>query len=79
MMNDDNFEDREYVFHERIKILRERGYRGFTIARESSSPAGIELTATAQDGKVLTTHGETRDEALKKMIDQIDLVLDEPW
>src|SRR5690625_5764 len=75
-MADDRDKDRDYVFHERINILKRRGYRGFNVARESSSPAGeIELTAMSQDGKVLTATGETREEALKKIIDRIDPVL----
>ncbi len=75
-MHNDRDHDRETVFHERINKLKKEGYRGFTIASEAGSEWEIKITATDPAGKVLTSGGETKEEAFNKMIDLIDNVLD---
>lgn len=77
--NDDRQQDRDEStpFHERITILKNQGYRGFSITKSESKWDGIEVTATSESGDTLKASGETGEEAYKKLIDQIDFTLDE--
>lgn len=75
----DKINDRghDVVFHERITILEKYGYRGFTISSGRMTPGGIEIEAENAPGLSLKAEGETKVEAYKKLIDFIDLSLDE--
>jgi len=68
--------DADPIFHERIHVLTERGYCGFKIIKKSQHWDGVSITATNHEGKVLSSSGNTEQEALKKLIDQIDLATD---
>lgn len=66
--------NRDPVFHERINILKNEAYRGFTIVSEKSKGPEIEVTATNLKGRILSAVGETKEEAFKKLVDLIDTV-----
>lgn len=68
--------DPDPVFHERINVLTKQGYCGFKIIKKSAHWNGVSVTAANNAGKVITSNGNTEREALKKLIDQIDLALD---
>lgn len=71
-------EERENIFHERTTILKKHGYRGFTVQRVVRKWGGVKVTAKNNEGQVITASGETTEEAYKKIIDNVDLALDEP-
>jgi hypothetical protein len=75
--NDFYDEDRDSVFHERIDILKDQGYRGFTVSGGTKSQGGAEIFAKNISGITLKTKGGTKEEAYKKMIDLIDHTLDD--
>jgi len=68
----------DYIIHERIHILEKQGYCGFTISavREDSNSREF-LVEAKKHNIILTTKGHTKEEALKKMIDLIDLTVDD--
>lgn len=68
--------DQDPVFHERIHVISEQGYCGFKIIKKSQHWDGVSVTAANNAGKIMTANGSTEKEALKKLIDQIDLALD---
>ncbi|MGD8747031.1 MAG: hypothetical protein PVI44_01070 [Balneolaceae bacterium] len=76
MKNHPYEQDPDPVFHERIHVLSERGYRGFKITNKQQHWDGLKVTASNNAGKIVTSAGNTEQEALKKLIDQIDLILD---
>lgn len=70
--------ERDSVFHERIKLLKDQGYRGFIVESTRAKWGGVVLmTKNASLNRTLETDGETAEEAYKKMIDLIDVSLDE--
>lgn len=71
--------DRDNIFHERISILHDQGYRDFTVTKIKKKWDGVEVTVQNSSGQKITASGETNDEAYKKLIDRIDLLLDEPF
>jgi hypothetical protein len=77
-MNEDNQErNRESIFNERIRILKDKGYRGFKVSRHDRKWDGVLITARSDEGQVVTAFGETNEEAFKKIIDQIDQLLED--
>lgn len=74
---DDRDMDRNSGFHERIDILKNKGYRGFTVEKNKNRWSGVEIIAKNPHGQLLKTNGETEEEAYIKMIDLIDQSLDE--
>ncbi|HKK45216.1 MAG TPA: hypothetical protein VJ964_06835 [Balneolaceae bacterium] len=77
MMRDKTYDsDPDPVFHERIHVLTKRGYRGFNITKNQQHWDGVKVTASNHAGKIVSSSGATEQEALKKLIDQIDLILD---
>ncbi len=76
-MNNENDMNHEPVFHERIDILKDQGYRGFAITGVKQKWGGVEVVAENPSGKKLVADGETQEEAYKKVIDLIDLFLDD--
>jgi hypothetical protein len=76
MNPDDQDFNRESIFNERIKVLRDKGYRGFRIVRHERKWDGMLITAKNEHKKVVTAIGETSEEAFKKIIDQIDQLLE---
>mgnify|MGYP001179511193 CR=1 FL=1 len=79
-MNDLNEEmDRgtESVFHERVNLLKDQGYRGFRVARGQERVGGVQVTVTNQKGRTLSAQGESMDEAYENMIELIDHLLDD--
>ena len=78
MMPDGDPMDREPVFHERIQLLKEEGYRGFTVTGSRDRWQGVVLvTHNRQLGRTLESDGETLEEAYKKMVDLIDHALED--
>jgi len=69
----------DYLVHERIDILMEQGYCGFTITSISGNNLTGEylVEATNNQGKTLTSKGETKEDACKKLIDLIDVTVDD--
>ncbi len=69
----------DYLVHERIDILMDKGYCGFTITQISDNNFSGEylVEATNHQGITLTSKGETKEEACKKMIDLIDVTVND--
>jgi hypothetical protein len=67
----------EPVFHEHPQLLAEKAYRGFSVKNIEQHYEGVKITAANKEGKSFTATGETEKEALKKLIDHIDLMLDQ--
>jgi len=65
------------VFHERINMLKDQGYRGFEVSGGHQRAGGVEVTAKNQSGRTLSAQGESMDEAYENMIELIDQVLDD--
>lgn len=65
------------VFHERPHLLASRSYRGFSVKNREKHWDGIKVTVANKKGMKISDSGETEEEALKKLIDQIDLFLDQ--
>lgn len=77
MSYQDQSDERSPVFHERIKELKEHGYRGFRIVHSKDKWDGQKVLAKNKSGQTVTASGETGEEALKKLIDEIDYFTDE--
>lgn len=69
--------DQDPVFHERPQMLSSKGYRGFSVKHTQKHWDGVKITAANRKGMRLSGSGATEEEALKKLIDQIDLFLDQ--
>lgn len=69
-------QDRENVFHERVSILKDQGYRGFTISKIQSEWDGVQVTARNGQGRTVTGSGETKVEAYQKLVEMIDQALE---
>lgn len=65
-------EERSPIFHERIKELKDHGYRGFRIIQSKEKWGGLKVSAQNTQGQTVTATGETDEEAFKKLIDEID-------
>ena len=78
MFNEDQM-DRDNLFHERINVLKDQGYRGFSVASIKGEKGEFNVTASNEKGRKLTANGETKEEAYKKLVDLIDNTLDEGW
>jgi len=66
----------DYLVHERIDALIEYGYRGFTISKISGNvrSGDFRVEATNKKGTTLTSMGDTKEDACKKLIDLIDVI-----
>lgn len=69
--------ERDTIFHERPDLLSKQGYRGFTLNSSKKHWDGVKITAVNGKGMRITASGETQKESIKKLIDQIDLFLDQ--
>lgn len=69
-------QERDNVFHERVSILRDQGYRGFTVNKVQKEWDGVQVTAKNHKGRTVTGSGETNEEAYAKLIEKIDLALE---
>jgi len=77
-MDDRSYDrDSDPVFHERPEMLSKKGYRGFSVDNATKHWDGIKITASNNKGIKLSASGDTEKETLKKLIDQIDMVLDQ--
>ncbi|MEX0944033.1 MAG: hypothetical protein WD513_02065 [Balneolaceae bacterium] len=66
------------VLQERVNLLKDQGYRGFTTVGGRSKPAEIvQITAENEKGIQFTAEGETPDEAYENLIERIDLMMDD--
>lgn len=72
----DQEQDHDPVFHERPALLAKKAYRGFSVRSHEQHWEGIKITAANKTGKSVSATGTTEHEALKKLIDQIDMILD---
>lgn len=69
--------DRESTLHERVKILKTEGYRGFQIIKGNQNPEySIEVSASNKKGVLLIAVGDTIDDAYENLIERIDITLD---
>lgn len=71
-------EERSPVFHERVSMLQKKGYRGFTVKKIQEGFSGVQISVKNNAGRIISESGETNEEAFKKIIDKIDLILEEP-
>ncbi|MGF1671356.1 MAG: hypothetical protein ACFCU6_12980 [Balneolaceae bacterium] len=69
-----NDSEERSALHERINILKKKGYLGFSIVNTDRKWDGCKVTARNDEGKVISAEGESIEEAYKKLIDRIDLV-----
>lgn len=69
-------EDRGVIFNERIRLLREKTYRGFRVSEIHQDWDGISLTVKNGQGNTLKCSGENQEEALQRAIDAIDQLVD---
>lgn len=69
---------RDNAFHERASMLNKEAYRGFTVSKVRKQWDGVQLTVRNAKGLEVTASGENNEEAFAKVIDKIDLILDEP-
>lgn len=75
-MNESNVE-RVSSLHERVNILKTKGYRGFRITKNAKKPEfSIEVCASNKTGMRLIAVGDTLDEAYENLIERIDITLD---
>ena len=72
-------EDFDYLIHERISILLKQGYMGFNVKKMYGDPDLNQFTVEASNsqGVLLSAKGDTKEEACKKLIDLIDLTVDD--
>lgn len=75
-MTNETEENHDPVFHERPHLLATKRYRGFSISNREQHWEGVKITATARSKKFISATGSTEHEALKKLIDQIDTLLE---
>ncbi|MFN1834155.1 hypothetical protein AB2B38_002740 [Balneola sp. MJW-20] len=69
-------EDRGVIFNERIRLLKENGYRGFHISEIHQDWDGFSITVKNESAKIISTNGETQEEAFQGIIDKIDMIFD---
>lgn len=69
--------DRDNIFHERISVLKNLGYNGYTVTKEEQNWNGVQVTVENENGRKVSADGETIEEAYTKLIDNIDLSLDD--
>jgi hypothetical protein len=76
---DERSYDREEdpVFHERPHLLSTKGYRGYSVKKTEQHWEGVKVTAANKSGNTISASGDTEKEALKKLVDQIDMILDQ--
>ena len=68
--------DQDPIFHERPNLLSKKAYRGFSVKDTKQHWDGIKVTVANKRGITISASGETEQEALKNLVDQIDLLLD---
>jgi hypothetical protein len=76
-MSYDDRHEQESVLQERINILKDKGYRGFTVDKGKSKFDGVKVSVKSSAGRELVSEGETLDEAFENMIELIDYTLDD--
>lgn len=71
-------DEHDNIFHERVNVLIDQGYLGFTVDKISGSneTGEFHVEATNHKGVKLTAKGETKEEACEKLIDLIDITID---
>lgn len=71
-------DEHDNIFHERVNVLIDQGYLGFTVDKISgrNETGEFKVEATNNKGIKLTAKGETKEEACKKLIDLIDITVD---
>jgi len=67
-------ESEQSRIQERINILKNKGYLGFSVVNTKRKWDGCEVTARDDTGKVITSEGESVEEAYKALIDRIDQI-----
>jgi len=76
--NQDYFNDSSGLPDEEvIKNFDSSGYRGFKQIKSYSKDPVVEVVVKNNKGHTFTASGETREEAIESIIDQIDQYLDE--
>jgi len=78
-MKTNQMEEFDYLILERISILLKQGYFGFNVIRLTSDHKIDQFIVEASNdrGVVLSASGDTKEEACKKLIDLIDLTMDD--
>ena len=69
-------EGRDNIIHERVSMLHEEGYRGFSLSGVKKKLNDVVVTVKNSDGRTISESGETTEEASKKVIDKIDTLFD---
>lgn len=67
----------ENAFHDRVEVLINGGYRGFTVAGIGREWDGVKVWARNDRGLILGASGDTQEEAFSNVIDCIDQEYDE--
>lgn len=69
--------DEKSALHERVNLLKNEGYRGFSVMKDVAKWNRREVTVKNSSGTQLKATGDTREEAYKKAVDMIDYNLDD--
>lgn len=69
-------EGRDNIIHERVSMLHEKGYRGFSLSGVKKKWNDVVVSVKNSDGQTISESGETTEEASKKVIDKIDTLFD---
>ncbi|MCC5914704.1 MAG: hypothetical protein JJU46_10045 [Balneolaceae bacterium] len=76
MIRDEEYrEEREIT--EKITLLRDAGYRGYSVTGINQSWNGVSVTANRVEGRELEAFGETLDQAYESLAELIDYTLDD--
>lgn len=75
-MYDEMNHGRVSTLQERVNVLKDQGYRGFTILSSHRKFDGVEVVVSNSKGKELKAEGETLDEAYENAVEIIDYTLD---
>lgn len=68
------------TIRERVTILRDQGYRGFTLFGGSQGLEGsFRVSAKNSKGLMLNADGDSLEEAYENMIEKIDYTLDDHY
>jgi hypothetical protein len=68
------------TIRERVNILRDQGYRGFSLFGGKQGLEGsFRVSAKNSKGILLTADGDSLDEAYENMIEKIDYTLDDHY
>ena len=70
--------ERTSALQERINLLYNQGYRGFTVIGRRMNWENVLVKAENKKGRIIKAEGSTVDEAYENLIEMIDYSMDGP-